>query len=173
MRETGGEFVEPGGTTTPLQPIPDRIEPVNFPYRGGEMHGVAVEGRPWIPQDADEQSWEGEETYDPKDAPLEPIPVVVVNESPHETRSWRAWHHIANINPSRCVGRNERRSAIRIHNLSDTATVYVSSDANCSVYSAFPILPGANLNIDSEDEVYCLASADDTEIACLSEHTIG
>lgn len=178
--ETGSGFPEPHGSTTPLEPIPDRVEPVNFPYRGSETHGVPVEGRPWIPRDAEAQSWEGEEVYDPASAPIEPVPVIIVNESGHEIRSWRAWHHIATPTPSLLAGQNPRRSRIKIRNLGSPtgdpigATIYISHESNAHIFSSWPIPPAGELTLETEEEVYCITPAGslDVEVAVISEHAI-
>lgn len=169
-------YIDPRGRTTRLEPIPDRVEPVNFPYRGGQQHGVAVEGRPWIPKDAEAQSWEGEEVYTNEPPPLEPVPVFIVSEAATEIRSWRAWHHIASVTPSLIVGQNPQRTSVRIRNMdiAGGGTVFISHDSNVSIYSAYPILAGDELRIDTEEEVYCAieASDDPVELAVLSEHAV-
>lgn len=174
MSETGGTFPEPGGTTTPLQPIPDRIEPVNFPYRGQEQHGVEVEGKPWIPKDADEQSWESTVDYAEPERPLEPVPVRIVSETARETKHWRAWRHTAEQNATMCAGRNLNRTRIRIRNMSTDTDVFISGDSNCSVYAAFPLPFGTEIVLETETEVYCVTArdVDPVELAILSEDAL-
>lgn len=180
MRETGGEFDEPRGGTTPLQPRVDRMEPVNFPYRGQEQHGVPAVGRPWIPQDAEEQSWQGEETYDAEATEIVPVPVVIVQDSHREIRSWRAHHGIATTTPSLCVGQNPRRSRVRITNIRnavapDGDTVYVGHTSNVTPLDGYPIRPDETLEILTEEEIYCVTAATallPVEIGIILEHAI-
>ena len=180
--ETGGSFVENRGGTEPLNPIPERAFAPVFPYRGMEQHGVHVEAKPWIPLDATAQSWEGEEPYDPEYTPIQPIPVVIVNETQEEVRSWRALtHYVRQTGASLIVGQNSRMTRVRLRNtataLSDMI-IWVGHDASVSPLAGWPVYPGESLEICSEEEVYAILDpaandADYANVSILIEHRIG
>lgn len=176
-RYTGGWFDEPHGNTEPLQPAPEKMEPVNFPYRGTEQHGVKPQQRPWIPHDPTAEDWA--EGADGPDTPevMEPIPVVVYNEGPREIRSWRAYHGYASPRANVLVGQNQLRRHAKIRNLAETDgdTIYVGHTANVTSLEGFPILPGSTLEIDTEEEIYVVTARDATdtvEVAVLIEMAV-
>lgn len=181
--ETGGSFVEPRGGTQPLNPIPERAFAPVFPYRGMQQHGVPVDAQPWIPQDAEAQSWEGEVVYDPEHIPLQPIPVVIVNESEEEIRSWRAvTHSVRMTGASLVVGQNPRMTRVRLRNTSDATDtdmiVWVGHESNVGRLSGWPIYPGEQLEICAEEEVYAIldpnaSTADYADLSIIIEHRVG
>lgn len=180
-RETGGSFDEPRGGTEPLHPIPERSFAPVFPYRGTEQHGVPVDPVPWIPRDADAQSWEGEETFDPEEVPIEPIPVIVVNESERELRSWRALQMPVRTNAAALiVGQNTRMTRVRIRNMAaagDDTILWIGHTSNVSRLYGWPVYPGESIEIDTEEEVYGTLDSTATDgttvdIAVLIEHRV-
>lgn len=175
-RYTGGSFPSPDGDTTPLNPPDERVEPVNFPYRGGEQHGVAVEGRPWIPTDPTAADyWDGSDESADEPAEMEPIPVRIVTESGRELRSWRAYQTIARVGEATNLsGQNELKVRVRIRNLeaSDGNTIYVGHTSFVSTLSGYPILGGTELCIETEEEIYVVAATADVEVAVLVEHRV-
>lgn len=165
------------GNTAPLQPRTERMEPINFPYRGQQQHGVPAPQSPWIPQDADAQSWEGEEVYDANEVPIEPVPVIIVRESQREIRSWRAYRMLANTISSMCVGQNECRTRVVIQNVANAGseTAYIGHTSNVTSMDGYPLLAGASIEINSEEEVYCITASDASntvELGILSEHAV-
>lgn len=180
-RETGGSFDEPRGGTEPINPIPERSFAPVFPYRGTQQHGVPVDPVPWIPRDADAQSWEGETVFDPEIVPIEPIPVIVVNETQSEIRSWRAVQMPVRTNAATLiVGQNTRMTRVRIRNMSasDSDTIlWVGHESNVSRLYGWPVYPGEVLEIDTEEEIYgtldsTAQDADTVDIAILVEHRV-
>lgn len=180
-REVGGSFDAPEGGTVPLNPIPDRAEPINFPYRGSNTHGVEVEARPWIPQDADEQSWTGEAPYDATPYPLIPVPVEIVNRSAGEIREWRTVLSSASkLSSNRIAGANPRRTRMRIKHVNTadaTAIVFIGHDGAMSNLSAWPLSPGESVEITTEGEVWALLNSAATnptaDVAIILEMTVG
>lgn len=173
-REVGGSFDEPRGGTTPLAPIPERAFAPVFAYRGMDTHGVPVEAQPWIPRDADAQSWEGQEqVYDPDVVPIQPIPVIIVEESQREIRAWRATRMYADATPRLIVGRDSRRMRVRIRNLNTSPgdSVFIGDSSNVTNISGYPIPAATDLVIDTEEEVYAYAPTG-SDIAVLIEHRV-
>lgn len=182
MSETGGSFpVPPGDTTNALQPIPEKTYAPVFPYRGMEQHGVPVPAKPWIPQDANEQSWEGEEVFEPESVPLEPVPVYIVRESAREIRSWRSLCLPVPKSPVLLVGQNERMNRVRIRNIglaTDDTVAWIGHTPNMAArLSGYPIYPGESVDICTEEEVYALCDptatdADVAQLAVIIEHAV-
>lgn len=180
--EVGGSFVEPRGGTEPLNPIPERSFAPVFPYRGTQQHGVPVENQPWIPHDAEAQSWEGEVVYDPEYVPIQPIPVVIVNESQEEIRSWRAVTHSVRLDGAALVvGQNPRMTRVRLRNTAaadSDLVVWIGHESNVGNLSGWPVYPGEMLELLTEEEVYAIVdrNAQDGTYADLSiiiEHRVG
>lgn len=179
---TGGSFPEPAGNTEEVQPIPERSYAPVFPYRGVEQHGVPVENQPWIPQDANEATWDGAPEYQETPVPIEPIPVVIVNENQREIRSWRAYTASVRKNESvLIVGQNPRMTRVLIKVVAvsnDDRIVSVSHEGNVNLMNGFPILPGETLEISTEEEVYAILNSsatdgDSIDVYVLLETTVG
>lgn len=180
MSETGGSFVEPRGGTEPLQPVPERAFAPVFPYRGIEQHGVPVDAKPWIPTDADAQSWEGEEVYDPEYVPIQPIPVVVVNDNEREVRSWRTAVHSVTNRPAMIVGQNERMMRVRLRNMASAADmrVWISHESSVGPLNGWPLNANDVLEINTEEEIYAIldgaaVTAGYSDVAIIIEHRVG
>lgn len=178
---TGGSFDDPSGETLPVRPIPDRVYAPVFPYRGTEQHGVNVESQPWIPQDADEQSWQGEEVVDPEFDPIKPIPVEVVNQGAREIRSWRAVHfNIGKVSPALIVGQNVRQTKITVRHAGDvnsTNVVWLGHESNVMPgLSGWPLFAREQIEINTEEEVYAITGTgtdETTPLAVIIEHAVG
>lgn len=180
---TGGSFPNPDGTTSLIMPIPERSYAPVFPYRGTEQHGVPVEDQPWIPQDADAQSWEGEVAYDPEVEPIQPVPVIIVERSEREIRSWRSVVQGVRLNLSTLiVGQNDRMSRVRIRNLvsvDDTdMVIWIGHNANVGPLAGWPVYPQEIVELSTEEEVYAVldpnaSSATNADVAIIIEHSVG
>lgn len=180
---TGGTFPEPRGGTEPLQPVPDRFFQKVYPYRGVENHGVDDGVQPWIPAEASEDTWQGEETYDPEIIPIKPIPVEIVNQSANERRAFRTVvHHIVKNRGVIIAGHNERINRVHLRNLAlvaDTTQIVWIGDSAAIVpgLSGYPLRPGESLTIEAEEAIYAIL--DDAAVvgyqtlAVLIELTVG
>lgn len=177
MREVGGEFDPPRGGTEPLQPAPEKYEPINFPYRGQEQHGVPAEQRPWIPHDATVDSWDGPDPIAEPAPEIEPVPVVIVTDSAREIRSWRAYQSAVSNHPNLLVGQNPNRTRARIRNLAapNGDEVYIGHTSNVSSLDGYPIPPGEELVIETEEEIYVTVApgvVNQVPVAVLVEHVV-
>lgn len=178
----GGSFPLPEGETTPVRPIPERSAAPVFPYRGIEQHGVTVESQPWIPQDATELSWEGDVAYDEEYPPIAPIPVIIVNESEREIRSWRSFvAPVGKTSPVLVVGQNERMTRVRLRHggaANSDAVIWISHEsAIIPGLSGYPLFARESLDINTEEEVYAMINSSATnpteDLCVIIEHTVG
>jgi len=177
---TGGSFEEPLGETTSVQPIPERSYAPVFPYRGTQQHGVSVENQPWMPVDANEQAWQGEEVFDPEFEPVKPIPVEIVNQGSREIRSWRAVHfYVGKTSPVLIVGQNTRMSKVTVRHAgaaADDSVIWIGHDSNVTPsLSGWPLFPRESIEINTEEEVYAISTgtADTAPLSALIETAVG
>lgn len=168
---TGGSFLDPSGNVEPLQPAPDTFEPINFPYRGTEQHGVAPQERPWIPHDPTIDDWTEGDDGPVEYAEIEPIPVILYQTGPREIKSWRAFQGYAGSSSSILVGQNGNRRRTRIRSLAETdgPTVYIGHTSNTSSLEGYPIDPGQSVEIDTEEEVYSVSDGIGVNVAVIVE----
>jgi hypothetical protein len=148
-----------------IQPEPEKVAGPVFPYRGQEQHGVESESHPW--PEPKTEARDNQPGYQAM-APIkeqDPIPVTIVTEYGRELRKWRTIsHHVSGPagNVVQLVGRLPGRTRIRIQNtkaFNETAphpTVRVSHDPSILTNPqwGFQILPGAILELVTEDPVY-------------------
>lgn len=164
---------EPPASLDENAPVMEEYAGENFAYRGIETHGVqptakaadvvtdwAQDGRP-VPV-----------IYVQPGVEIDPVPVRIVNEGSDEVKRWRVSTAYAGIAPAQLVGRNIMRTNLKIRNLDDTDTVYVSPDSTVSTFSGYPLAPGEMLELRSTDEVWAVADADETRLSVLWEFTV-
>jgi len=118
---------DPSASET-VTPDPDNIAGEVFAYRGMETHGIESETRfDDVEGHSDTVPVEFEEVPEG----IEPIPVIVVNESRREIREWGVNRTYANANTNganRIVGRDDKRTALRIRNIHASVTVWVAPE---------------------------------------------
>jgi hypothetical protein len=178
---TGGSFDDPSGEMVPLQPIPDRFHAPVFPYRGTEQHGVHVDAQPWMPVDANAQSWQGEEPFDPEIEAIKPIPVEIVNQGSSEIRSWRAIHfNVGKTSPSLIIGQNTRMTKVTVRHAGLAASdnvIWIGHDSNVTPgLSGWPIFARETIEINTEEEIYAITGAgtdESTPLSAIIEVTVG
>jgi hypothetical protein len=162
--------------TTPETPIPERFEGTVFPYRGQELHGVPMSGRP----DLTDQVQEGEDVeFIPLPPEPDPIPVHIVQTGGRELRRWRTLRGYAGDDVTQVLGRDEARITTQLRNLSATAgdRVWIGSDQHTanSAYG-FPLDPGASMTLNTEDPIWIrrdsASATNPVPVAVLTEYTI-
>lgn len=179
--EVGGSFDKPAGETGAIKPIPERSYAPVFPYRGTEQHGVPVDNQPWMPVNADEQSWQGAESFDPAFEPIAPIPVEIVNRGSREIRSWRAVHfYVGKVTPALVVGQNVRQTKLTLRHAgdpTDTTVIWIGHDTNVIPgLSGWPLFPRESIEINTEEEVYAIGAggtAESVPMSILIEMAVG
>ncbi len=158
---------------TAIKPIPETYAGQNFPYRGTETHGVD----PIYDVEPPPEQWEGGMVPVSVAEPEEPqkvIPVRIVEESSEEYDDWATGQADIGVNPTQIVGRNPRRSSLKIRNLSATVVVYVGKDmGGANFFSGWPIDPGDSLDLNSTEAVFGRAVTGTVIVAILQEFTVG
>lgn len=144
--------------TQPLEPLPEAYVGDNNPYRGIEQHGVEADTRPQgVPGYGDTVAVQFMEP-----APLQdPVPVIVVNESPKELHSWDTTPFTVTERMMQVMGRDERRTSLVITNEGPN-TVYLAPRPTSGTYMGFPLAMDATLSLDTEDEVWGVCAASET-----------
>jgi hypothetical protein len=181
MSETGGTFPDPNGAVEYIRPIPERSYAPVFPYRGVQQHGVPIENDPWIPATADEQSWQGEENFDPAVVPIAPIPVEIVNSSGDEIRSWRSVHFfIGKTSPVLVVGQNKRMNRILLRHAgpaNDDGVIWIGHESSIMPdLSGYPLFARETVELYGGEEIYAMMGAGTgttVPLAIIIEHTVG
>jgi hypothetical protein len=173
--ETPEEMVtskEPPESLDANAPVLEEYAGENFPYRGIETHGVKPTVDPTNMPDWREDGRVVPVAYVPVGVDIEPVPVRIVNTSRGEVDKWRVATAYAGVSPAQLVNRNATRTLLKIKNLDDTDTVYVSPDSTVSTFSGFPLAPGETLELHSTDEVWAVADADETRLSVIWEFTV-
>lgn len=96
----------------------------NQAWRGTELHGVKSEHNSKAVEygNRDAENAEVLTKYAPAPDPVDPIPVVVVNEYSREQRRFRAASFPVRDQAQQIVGAHERRTRVLIRNISQTLT---------------------------------------------------
>jgi hypothetical protein len=159
--------LEGGGYVIPL---PDKPAGINFPYRGGEQHGISVDYSPDKPAEEWEGGFVGIREQEPT---ADPILVRVVEESAKELRNFRVAQHTLSPSPTLVLGRYAGRTRCTIRNTSPDKVAYVSSSSSVTIWTGYPIPPNSDLDLGADGEVWGI-SADATAItlATLIEYTV-
>src|SRR3954467_15050155 len=143
-----------------ITPLVEQMEGVNFPYRGGETHGVD----PTVPSHIDPEEADYGTTVavalEPKEDEPEPVPVRIVSEGVGELPTFRVVREYCRGNePSRrIIGQDEARTTVRIKNLHPSDLRYVSDIPFNDVGMAYPIAGGAELELSAQTSVFAKAS---------------
>lgn len=155
-RDVGGKFPQPVGPIEAATPVPERIAGTVFPYRGQEQHGVAHTAEPFV--DGDQWDIDAVDTK-PEPAPIDPIPVIIVNVTGNERRTFHTAQVTVGVTPTLVLGRNDKRTSVRIRNLEVVAgpIAYIGNSVNVAAISGWALYPGTELELKTEDVVYCLA----------------
>src|SRR4051794_34322747 len=158
-----------------VQPVAERMQGVNFPYRGNETHGVDPTNTPGIDPEEADYGTTVSVALEPDTDEQEPIPVKVVSEGLNELRTFRVVREYCRTGESsrRIIGQDETRSKVRIKNLHASDLLYISDLAFNDIGMAYPIAGGAELELTAETSVYARAgSTNDIPIAMLVETTL-
>lgn len=158
----------------PQAPVPENTyEGDNIPYRGIEDHGVDGGKQEPYPDYATGHDEAGRHVpvYEPEPASPEPVPVYVVRQegSGMELRRWRTQRITVSARTdalqTQIVGRSEQRTTVTFVNTDATRTVWIGPDRDLLASDGFPLGPGKDRTITSEDGFYA-QSADGLPIAC-------
>lgn len=136
-------------------PIPERYDGSNHPYRGIEQHGVSDS----VPPAEVMPEWGGTRPveYTPRKPEPDPIPVKIVQEGGKEYKTWRTRQFSVdpgNI-PRQVVASNPHRTGLRIKNMS-AVTVYISKDNAVASFMGFPLVQNESLDLNIHSEVWIL-----------------
>lgn len=160
---------------TRLKPIVEEYEGQNFPYRGTETHGV----NPLYDAPPSPEAWEGGmveiDTSRLDEEPEKVIPVRIVAESTEEHESWSTQQYWVGNNPTQLAGRNTRRTALKIKNLSDTVVIYVGpNEMSTRASLGYPVDPGEIFSLTGSDQLWAVsATSDQVLVAVFMEYTVG
>lgn len=146
-------------------PVPETPEGVYYPYRGSEDHGVPQPKNVDVDEYYETEEWATDESglqILPAEAEPEPIPVKIVSESARERKMWRAIRYSANENPSRMIGRNDRRILVKIRNRgSNPGSVYIGEGNNVNSVSSYVLGLNNEMIIETTEEIWCITDAGD------------
>lgn len=172
-KETGGTYPIPDGTTKATDPGKESVVGPVFPYRGQEQHGVAVEADPWIPQTGTAELWESRTDVPADETDVKPVAVRIVSEGASENKSWSAGQVTADGNPRELVGRNPRRTRVRIKNLDPLIVVYIGRANGANAISGWPLDPDTEIELLTTDEIHGVsATGAQLFVAILQEFTV-
>jgi hypothetical protein len=155
QRNTSDESMTPD-RPHPDAPILETYEGSNHPYRGIETHGVEDNGDPSNPQ----MEWADgtrKVVYDEDKPSIDPVPVRIVTESKDELRSWRTRQALVQPNniPTRIIGRNSRRTGLRLKN-NNNFFIYVGDNESIASFTGYPLGSFESIDLDIEDEIWSL-----------------
>jgi hypothetical protein len=162
----------PSNSLSDHEPVEESYAGENFPYRGIETHGVQPTDDPTNMPDWREDGRIVPIAYVPAGVEVDPVPVRIVNTGSAEVDKWRVSTFYAGVTPVRLIGRDDKRTVLKIKNLTESETVYVSPDSTVSTFSGYPIATGESIELRSTDEVWAVASADGVVLSALWEYTI-
>lgn len=152
-----------------VPPVPEEYEGTNFPYRGTNEHGVEPHSMPheFLPEWDDTVSGE----YEPEIAPVDPVPVRVVERYTRELKTWQPIRTIIPALETRMIlGQDNTRTSAVITNLG-TETIYIGDTVGVRDYTGFPVNAGGTFSFGAETAVYAYATVD-TGIAIAVESTV-
>lgn len=155
----------------PLKPQVESYEGTNIPYRGVMYHGVEPTEKPRRPE-----GFGGavEADYEPEVPEQQAIPVRVVNQSDRYFSTARADTRTlpagAVIN---VVSRDDTRVSLKIINTSDAETVYIGFTQDMVPWNnSYPLMPGKDVTLVSQDDVFAYTTAADVIIGWLAEYQL-
>lgn len=160
---------------TAIKPLVEEYEGRNFPYRGSEIHGVD----PLFDVPPSPESWEGGMvSVDVDDEAKEPekvLPVRIVSESTKEFETWSTQQVYVGEYPVQIVGRDTRRTNLKIKNLSATVVLYVApSEQSAKRTLAYPVDPNESFTLVGSDQLWAVsATSAQVLVAILIEFTAG
>lgn len=139
-----------------IDPVPEKYEGYNNPYRGTEMHGVEPTEDPRATPD---HSSGRDVVYDEPLPEPEPIPVVVRTTGGREFRRSRIFQGKANArNPSRVVGKDESRIKVKLKNLGASVVYVGNNDTTANVNEGWPLAQNEVYESETQDELFALSS---------------
>ena len=156
IRETPG----PGEDET-LTPDPDDIAGNVNAYRGIENHGVVADTR-----FDDPDGYDGlvPVEFEEEKETVEAIPVIVVNQSRQEIRDWgvnRTFANSFNNGANRIVGRDDKRTALRIRNIHGSFTLWVANEPHLATPDwGYPVPFGTEFVLDDATQDIWATSSD-------------
>ena len=168
---------------------PDRVDPVvekhegtNFPYRGTQTHGVDVPDdvvydtleaeRPWVDDDADIP-------YLPPEDETEPIAVKVVTDTRRERLEWRAARFRVTDQGKQILGRHDKRRNVRIkvHYQTDgvdSFPIFIGADSGIQPYTGYQMDRGESIfPFTSTEEIWAICNPGETvDISIMYEFAV-
>lgn len=174
-----------------IAPVPEEYEGHNNPYRGTEEHGVTPNTQPHDPDvygvDPDNPNQGHLVKIEMSDKEPDPIPVRVVQEYKRELRRFgsdRISLDFTTVNnpagrPIELLGRSDSRSSVKLINLDGTNTILVSNTREEINVRGYPLLPGKELSLTTEDPIFVAVVKNDftfpnavATLAYLAEYSI-
>lgn len=162
--------------TPPAQPERPVVPQVNvLPYRGQEYHGVNPNlGGP--PPDLNKDVFDQSAVkYDPQeDQPVDirPVPVHIVNLSGRERRAFRTTAEVVSNIAVLLAGHDPARTSLMIKNTDAANTVFISDNSNPNPVTSYPLGPGVEVSLGTEDAVYIISPTAPVTVATLAEMSI-
>jgi hypothetical protein len=162
LGDVGGWFKQPMQAVEPMEPVPDQPTGHNFPYRGGEQHGVAPTGPEYNPA----EQWQADQAVqyqEEEEHTIRPVPVRIVQESTREFKGFSTGTVQADSTPRMIAGRHDRRHSVRIRN-NDAAVAILIGTSMVNTVSGWTVAPGDTETLNTDQEVYAI-SADGTAVS--------
>lgn len=162
--------------TPPAHPERPLVPQVNvLPYRGQEYHGVNPNlAGPPPDQNADvfDQSLVKRDPQEEQPVEIRPVPVHIVNLSGRERRAFRTSTTLISNVADLLAGHDPSRTSLMIKNTDAANTVYISDNMNPNPVTSYPLGPGVEVSLGTEDAVYCISPTAPVTVATLMEMSI-
>jgi len=158
---------------TPERPVVPQVNVL--PYRGQEYHGVNPNlAGPPPDQNADvfDQSLVKPDKQDERPVDIRPVPVHIVNLSSRERRAFRTSNLPVSNVAMAIAGHDPSRTSLMIKNTDAANTIYISDNSNPNPVTSYPLGPGVEASLSTEDAVYAISPTAPVNVALLSEMTI-
>lgn len=176
FRQLPGQGAPADPEKRPVEPRPESVEGVSFPYRGSEQHGVKADTNPDLYDDSGRYSLNFEPDVVP--APIEPedppIAVRVVQEHRRERLEWRAGNVLVGEGKAlQIVGRLSARRRLTIVNNDAANSVYIGADDGVKDYTGYELKAGQDVSFTSTEDVWAIAAAGQTvKVSFLYEYAV-
>lgn len=146
-----------------------------LPYRGQEYHGVNPEIS-GLPPDLNanvfDQSVVIPLQQDEKAVDIRPVPVHIVNLSGRERRAFRtSMVPVPNVAVI-LAGHDINRTSLMIKNTDVANTIYISDNANPNPVTSYPIGPGGEVSLSTEEAIYAISPTAPVNVATLAEMSV-
>lgn len=160
----------PGGAMRPAVP-----EVNVLPYRGQEYHGVNpdVAGPPGdLNVNVFDQSQVHPLAEEEQPINIRPVPVHIVNLYGRERRAFRTSMVPVPTVAVLLAGHDTNRTSLMVKNTDAANTIYISDNSNPNPVTSYPLGPGGEVSLSTEDAIYAISPTAPVNVATLAEMSL-